>query len=62
MPQIHHANLVIWGEKNGWIPPTDLAVMAARCRTVGCNDPEMSAIRWTWNRRRFTRDISAPGL
>ncbi len=37
MPQIHHAHLVIWGEKDGWIAPADLAVMAAAmpdCRLV----------------------------
>ena len=30
-------HLVIWGEKDGWIPPADLAVMAAAmpdCRLV----------------------------
>ncbi len=37
MPEIHHAHLVIWGEKDGWIPPADLAVMAdamPNCRLV----------------------------
>jgi pimeloyl-ACP methyl ester carboxylesterase len=37
MPEIHHPHLVIWGEKDGWIPPADLAVMAGampNCRLV----------------------------
>jgi non-heme chloroperoxidase len=37
MGQIHHAHLVIWGEKDGWIPPADLVVMAdamPNCRLV----------------------------
>jgi pimeloyl-ACP methyl ester carboxylesterase len=37
MPEIAHPHLVIWGEKDGWIPPADLAVMAAampNCRLV----------------------------
>ena len=37
MPEIGHPHLVIWGEKDGWIPPADLAVMAAAmpdCRLV----------------------------
>ena len=28
MPEIGHPHLVIWGEKDGWIPPADLEVMA----------------------------------
>ena len=37
MPRIHHAHLVIWGEKDDWIPPADLKVMAGampNCRLV----------------------------
>jgi pimeloyl-ACP methyl ester carboxylesterase len=37
MPEIGHPHLVIWGEKDGWIPPADLAVMAPAmpdCRLV----------------------------
>jgi non-heme chloroperoxidase len=37
MPQIHHPHLVLWGEKDGWIPPADLRSMAAAmpdCRLV----------------------------
>ena len=37
MPKIKHPHLVIWGEKDGWIPPADLAAMAAAmpdCRLV----------------------------
>jgi pimeloyl-ACP methyl ester carboxylesterase len=37
MPEIRHPHLVMWGEKDGWIPPADLAAMAAAmpdCRLV----------------------------
>jgi pimeloyl-ACP methyl ester carboxylesterase len=37
MPRIHHGHLVIWGEKDDWIPPADLKVMAGampNCRLV----------------------------
>ena len=37
MPKIKHPHLVIWGEKDGWIPPADLAAMVAAmpdCRLV----------------------------
>ena len=37
MPEIRHPHLVLWGEKDGWIPPADLAAMAAAmpdCRLV----------------------------
>jgi pimeloyl-ACP methyl ester carboxylesterase len=37
MPEITHPHLVIWGEKDGWIAPADLAAMAAAmpdCRLV----------------------------
>jgi non-heme chloroperoxidase len=37
MPQITHPHLVLWGEKDGWIPPADLRSMAAAmpdCRLV----------------------------
>jgi pimeloyl-ACP methyl ester carboxylesterase len=37
MPEIRHPHLVIWGEKDGWISPADLAAMAAAmpdCRLV----------------------------
>lgn len=37
MPQIRHPHLVLWGEKDGWIPPADLKRMAAAmpdCRLV----------------------------
>jgi non-heme chloroperoxidase len=37
MPEIMHPHLVLWGEKDGWIPPTDLRAMAAampNCRLV----------------------------
>jgi Predicted hydrolases or acyltransferases (alpha/beta hydrolase superfamily) len=37
MPQIDHAHLVIWGERDGWIAPADLIAMAAAmpdCRLV----------------------------
>jgi non-heme chloroperoxidase len=37
MPQIGHPHLVLWGEKDGWIPPADLKAMAAvmpDCRLV----------------------------
>jgi non-heme chloroperoxidase len=28
MPNIRHEHLVLWGEKDGWIPPADLKAMA----------------------------------
>ena len=37
MPQIRHPHLVLWGEKDGWIPPADLKRMAEampNCRLV----------------------------
>jgi non-heme chloroperoxidase len=37
MPEISHPHLVLWGEKDGWIPPADLRAMAAampNCRLV----------------------------
>jgi non-heme chloroperoxidase len=37
MPEISHPHLVLWGEKDGWIPPADLRAMAAampHCRLV----------------------------
>jgi non-heme chloroperoxidase len=37
MPRITHPHLVLWGEKDGWIPPADLKAMAAAmpdCRLV----------------------------
>jgi non-heme chloroperoxidase len=37
MPEIRAPHLVLWGEKDGWIPPADLRVMAAAmpdCRLV----------------------------
>jgi pimeloyl-ACP methyl ester carboxylesterase len=37
MPQIRHPHLVLWGEKDGWIPPADLKTMEAAmpdCRLV----------------------------
>jgi pimeloyl-ACP methyl ester carboxylesterase len=37
MPEIRHPHLVLWGEKDGWIPPDDLRRMAAAmpdCRLV----------------------------
>ena len=37
MPEITHPHLVLWGEKDGWIPPTDLIRMAEampNCRLV----------------------------
>jgi non-heme chloroperoxidase len=37
MPQIRHPHLVLWGEKDGWIAPADLRIMAAAmpdCRLV----------------------------
>jgi non-heme chloroperoxidase len=37
MPEITHPHLVLWGEKDGWIPPADLRTMAAampNCRLV----------------------------
>ena len=37
MPEIGHSHLVLWGERDGWIPPADLHVMAAAmpdCRLV----------------------------
>ena len=37
MPQITHSHLVLWGEKDGWIPLADLRSMAAAmpdCRLV----------------------------
>jgi pimeloyl-ACP methyl ester carboxylesterase len=37
MPEIRHPHLVLWGEKDGWIPPADLKRMAEampNCRLV----------------------------
>jgi pimeloyl-ACP methyl ester carboxylesterase len=37
MPQLRHPHLVLWGEKDGWIPPADLHAMTAAmpdCRLV----------------------------
>ena len=37
MPEIRQPHLVLWGEKDGWIPPADLKVMAAAmpdCRLI----------------------------
>jgi pimeloyl-ACP methyl ester carboxylesterase len=37
MPELKHPHLVLWGEKDGWIPPADLNTMAAAmpdCRLV----------------------------
>jgi pimeloyl-ACP methyl ester carboxylesterase len=37
MAEIKHEHLVLWGEKDGWIPPADLKVMAEampNCRLV----------------------------
>jgi non-heme chloroperoxidase len=37
MSEIKHAHLVLWGERDGWIPPADLKAMAAAmpdCRLV----------------------------
>lgn len=37
MAEIRHPHLVLWGERDGWIPPTDLRTMAAAmpdCRLV----------------------------
>jgi pimeloyl-ACP methyl ester carboxylesterase len=37
MPEIRHPHLVLWGEKDGWIPPADLKRMADTmpdCRLV----------------------------
>jgi pimeloyl-ACP methyl ester carboxylesterase len=37
MPEIRHPHLVLWGEKDGWIAPADLRIMAAAmpdCRLV----------------------------
>lgn len=37
MPRIRHPHLVLWGEKDGWIPPADLKQMAQAmpdCRLV----------------------------
>jgi pimeloyl-ACP methyl ester carboxylesterase len=37
MPEIRHSHLVLWGEKDGWIAPADLQIMAAampNCRLV----------------------------
>lgn len=37
MPQLTHPHLVLWGEKDGWIPSSDLKAMAAAmpdCRVV----------------------------
>jgi pimeloyl-ACP methyl ester carboxylesterase len=37
MPEIRHPHLVLWGERDGWIPPADLRTMAAAmpdCRLV----------------------------
>jgi pimeloyl-ACP methyl ester carboxylesterase len=37
MPEIRHSHLVLWGEKDGWIPPADLKRMLAampNCRLV----------------------------
>src|ERR1700760_2358918 len=37
MPEIAHPHLVLWGEKDGWIPPADLRKMAGampHCRLV----------------------------
>jgi pimeloyl-ACP methyl ester carboxylesterase len=37
MPEIRHPHLVLWGEKDGWIPPADLKRMVdtmPQCRLV----------------------------
>jgi non-heme chloroperoxidase len=37
MPEIRHPHLVVWGERDGWIAPSDLEAMAAAmsdCRLV----------------------------
>lgn len=37
MPEISHEHLVLWGERDGWIPPADLEMMAdamPNCRLV----------------------------
>jgi|SRR4051794_17267203 non-heme chloroperoxidase len=37
MPEIHHPHLVLWGERDSWIPAADLRAMAAAmpdCRLV----------------------------
>jgi non-heme chloroperoxidase len=37
MPEIRHPHLVLWGEKDGWIPPADLKQMARAmpdCRLI----------------------------
>jgi non-heme chloroperoxidase len=37
MPDIRHPHLVLWGERDGWIPPSDLRAMAEAmpdCRLV----------------------------
>jgi len=37
MPEIRHPHLVLWGERDGWIPPADLRAMASTmpdCRLV----------------------------
>jgi non-heme chloroperoxidase len=37
MPEIRHPHLVLWGEKDGWIPSADLRTMAdamPNCRLV----------------------------
>ncbi|HEY9715079.1 MAG TPA: alpha/beta hydrolase, partial [Chroococcales cyanobacterium] len=37
MPEIRHPHLVLWGERDAWIQPSDLRVMAAvmpDCRLV----------------------------
>jgi pimeloyl-ACP methyl ester carboxylesterase len=37
LAEIHHPHLVLWGERDGWIPPADLRTMAAAmpdCRLV----------------------------
>jgi len=37
MGELNHPHLVLWGERDGWIPPADLKVMAAampNCRLI----------------------------